>query len=515
MGLGGRPSTGCAFCLDRHLKCDEALQHCGHCLKSGLDCPGYRAWTEVAWIDQNLVAEGKVKRRVNARKMADRAQVAKRDQVAGQRLGTARSTTPLAPVLAQDLDGYAINFFLSSYILLPEDQGNQLFHLECVYPVWLESRPSSPLRPALAAVASWMLEAWSELRPDVSLAWSRSRYIEGLAALRETLRNNEEATDDVLLATMLLDFYESLNAFIKSKPRESPHVSGMLSLINHHRQTPFASKASQKILRSARIQIIQKSYDTSSIVPSEVALWPKASEEVAISPKTRLDDIYIQAANLRACASHLRSSTKSQASAILKNAAELDAQCQEWEHTLPRGWSFTRVSYPNGIPQAVRDAGLYQDHCFIYENIFIANAFNRNFCVRIECQSIMLQCLHHLPNDIPLRLQNAAQATIQEMADNICASVPFHLGDRQTTDRIDAEHQYPHPPRSSSAAHQSKTAAAFGGWYLAPCLGALLSLDGLLRPGQRQWIGEQLARLMKVYIVQPDRPAPPALLDTK
>ena len=457
-----------------------------------------------------------MRRRVNAKKVADRTQVARRDQVAEQRVWTTRSATPLAPVPSQDLDGYAIDFFLSSFVLLPEDLGNQLFYLECVYPVWLESRPSSPLRPALAAVASWMLEAWSELRPGVSMAWSRSRYLKGLAALRATLRAKEDATDDVLLATLLLDFYEGLQAFMESKPRERPHVSGMLSLINHHRRTSFASEISQKILRSARTQIVQRSYDTSSVVPSEIAQWPQVSPKVAVSPKTSLDDMNIDAANLRACASRLKTVSKSQASAVLKKAAELDGQCQAWENTLPSGWSYARVSDPTAIPHAVRDAGLYQDHCLVYSNIFVANALNRNFCIRIQCQSTILQCLHHLHDDPPSRLQTAAHETIQQMADNICASVPFHLGDRQTTDRIDAEHQYPHPPGSPSAAQQSKIAAAFGGWFLTPCLGTLMSLDAAtLRRGQREWIGGQMARLRKVYIVQADRPERPKLLDVE
>ncbi|KAJ5173098.1 hypothetical protein N7492_005691 [Penicillium capsulatum] len=40
--VGVPHSTGCALCLERHIKCDEAVPECSQCRRYGRACPGYR-----------------------------------------------------------------------------------------------------------------------------------------------------------------------------------------------------------------------------------------------------------------------------------------------------------------------------------------------------------------------------------------------------------------------------------------------------------------------------------------
>jgi hypothetical protein len=205
------------------------MPSCSYCLKKQVTCPGYKSQFDVAWRDQNLVAEKSVRRRKSAIEKADR------ERIAGKQL--AKLSSPSAPrVLSQDYEGYAVNFFLSSYILLPMDLEVRRSFLDCLYPVWVQTDSSSPLRPAVAAVASCILEAWSLLKPDLPLSLSRSQYLKGVAALRKSLQSAGDVGDDVLMAALMLDMYEGLRSFFMSKPNNSPHVSGIIALVEHRRR---------------------------------------------------------------------------------------------------------------------------------------------------------------------------------------------------------------------------------------------------------------------------------------
>ena len=462
-----------------------------------MHCPGYKAWIDVAWKDQNLVVEKKVQRHQNAIDKAHREEVLQKQILKA-------SFSKIPPILKQDLEGYAINFFLSSYVFLPEEMQSQMGYLDGVYPIWINSSPTSPLKPALIAVASFMLEAWSELRPDVSMSWSRSHYLKGLIALRQSLGKDEGASDHVLLASLLLDMYESLHAFIGVKPRESPHINGTMALIKYHRRTPFTSELSRRVLLNARNQIVQRLYEHSEAVPSDISAWTQITQDVPRTPKSELDDLFIEAANLKAQKSRTDLRNRRLASQTVRRAIQLDRRCQEWRDNLPEDWSLVQVSSSEDIPQSVRDAGFYSDSCLIYRNVFVANAFNRYCCLRIECYQTIVDSLK--PHDLSSsKLWKTAQETTQEMADMVCASVPFLLGDRTNMDRMDAEHLYPHSTAWPPSPDHTKLAATYGGWFLSPCIGYLLSIRMTLRPGQREWIESQMGRLMKVYIMQPER----------
>lgn len=190
------------------------MPSCSYCLKKNVTCPLYKSQFDVAWRDQNFVAERSVRRRKNAIEKAGR------EQEAGKQL--AKLSSPSVPrVLSQDYEGYAVSFFLSSYVLLPKDLEVQRGFLDCLYPVWVQSGSTSPLRPAVTAVASCMLEAWSLRKPDLPLSISRSQYLRGIAAVRKSLQSSGDVGDDVVMAVLMLDMYEQLRSFFTSRPNSA------------------------------------------------------------------------------------------------------------------------------------------------------------------------------------------------------------------------------------------------------------------------------------------------------
>jgi len=154
----------------------------------------------------------------------------------------------------------------------------------------------------------------------------------------------------------------------------------------------------------------------------------------------------------------------------------------------------------------VRDAGLYQDHCDIYKTIFIANIFISHCCSRIKLQLTILACLKHLKSDNLDTASVTALEITQELADTVCASIPYFLGDRMMTSRIDDKTvQYPHIAGLLVPDDHYVGAAALGGWFLAARLSELLSPRVPLRIGQRQWIEGQMQRIVKIYAIQPHK----------
>lgn len=464
---------------------------------------------DIAWRDQNVVAEKAVKRRKNANEKAHREHTTARGGQVGE---LSRSPPSISPSLSQNYEDYALDFFFSKYIFPPRDHGVPRGFLEFLYPVWTQADATSPLWPATTAVASCMLEAWSKLQPDLPLTLSRSQYLKGVAAVRKSLQGSEDVGDDVLMAAQMLNFYENLRSFWTTEPNTSPHVSGSAALVEYRRRQPFASELSQRVLLGIRVQIVAKALRNKEPISANVAAWSNIARDVPPTPATSLDDLNVELANIQAAAAQLDSGVASQGDGltvleILKKALDLDQRFAHWTATLPDDWQPIRVSGFDCISQSIRDAGLYQDHCDIYKSIYVAGTFNAHSASRIRLQQTILACLAHLQTSTatfdsasPVMV---ALDIIQELADNICASIPHHLGDRTTTNRIDDRTcQYPHVRGCPVPDDHYEAAAAMGGWYVATRLLELLSPNVPLRTGQQQWIGSQLRRLGKIYNIR-------------
>ena len=471
-------------------------------MKRQLICPGYRSHFDVAWKDQNLVAERSVRRR---KKASEKVSL---DRLVSQQLVKFSSST-ISGYLKEDHEDYAVKFFLSSYILLPKDMEVQQGFLDCLYPVWVQAQPTSPLKMAVASVASYMLEAWSELKPGGTLSLSTSLYLRGIASLRRTLETSGEVGDDVLLGALMLQMYENLRSFSTSRSSNDLHVSGAIALVRHRRRLPFTNEASQRLLLGTRNQIVGRALRSSEAIPPAVIAWANMTPDVTKTPALRLDELNMELANFQAVVSRLDGSTPAQDAStlsLLENAMQLDQRLIAWMTTVPDSWLPIRVSGLECIPQRVRSAGLYQDYCDIYRSIFVADVINSQRCSRIRVHLIILACLEHLDKEDGDTALAISLGVIQELADDICACIPYQLGDRMNIGRLDDKTvEYPHISGVAVPDDHRAAAAAFAGWFVTGRLAELLSPRVPLRDGQRQWIGGQMQRLKRLYAIQPSR----------
>lgn len=386
---------------------------------------------------------------------------------------------------------------------MPQEPDVQRGFLECLYPIWLQSESTSPLKSAVAAVGFWMLESWSLLRPGQPSSLSQFHYQKGVAALRGRLLSDDEVSDDIILTALMLDMYENVQSFGSGRLNRGPHVKGSIALLERRRKEPSACPKSPDLLLAARQHIINRVLGSKEPVSVDALALDGFVDNAPRTPGNQQDDLNIQVVDLGYRAAQLDQRDLVGRPAVLdliRQATELDHQMLTWEGSTPPDWAPIRVSGDDCIPSRVRVTGLYQAHCDIYKSIFVAERLNTHRFARIKVQIIILKCLDRLNLSSPTAAAATSLNIIQTLADDFCASVPYHVGDRTSFARIDDKTtQYPHLPGCQVSDDHHATASAFAGFLVTRRLGELLSLEIPLRAGQKQWAGGQLQRIKTVY----------------
>ena len=166
-----------------------------------------------------------------------------------------------------------------------------------------------------------------------------------------------------------------------------------------------------------------------------------------------------------------------------------------WPDCVPQDWFPKRVPRKK-VPQGVADAGLYGDGCDIYPDVLVCCTWNDWRSTRLKLLSLIVK---YEPEEELL-------ASIQHLADEICASFPFLLGDRKTPAPLYAVNvTYPSLEGQTVPAAHFQTAAGYGGWYMLEPLRQSIEIGAYLREGQLQWIRFQGIRLANIYDVTIDK----------
>lgn len=243
-------------------------------------------------------------------------------------------------------------------------------------------------------------------------------------------------------------------------------------------------------------------FRTHSMVPKDVEAWADLVPESHQLPVFRFDSVNLKLANLRAFVATLNNSPNknknSYTQQILREAAEVDQLFYNWANTLPESWFPVRITRDQRISPSLQ---LYQEHCDVYKSLFLASTWNKLRLSQIEVQSIIVNCLNQEPaTPSNLARLEMSEQNIQQLADDICASVPFCLGDRMKPGRTgDPGVKYPRVPGRPSVMDHYQTGPAMGGWALLQPLGQLMKMKITLREGQKGWLAGQIARTARIY----------------
>lgn len=176
----------------------------------------------------------------------------------------------------------------------------------------------------------------------------------------------------------------------------------------------------------------------------------------------------------------------------------------QWIESIPVGWEWLAACAFDCPAQTPRTSFVYRDRVDIYYDLWVAGMWNYYRTTRIMVQSIVLNCISRITSaDSPHLIQQSRNAMriSQQMVDDICGSVPFHMGTKiRGGPGDDAGVEYPILATSVRSNGQWRASAALGGWNLIKPLRVALKVS-CLREGQREWLTQQLIRIGNMYSV--------------
>lgn len=524
-------------------------------MKRKQECPGYRDDFDIMLKDQTNSVPQKAMRKQAAKdkkRAQERSQSREETTESSDSSDSEPSRALTLSAMPIDHEMMSLCFFFTNYVATTRDPTVSRGFFEYLLPVYSRTTPFSPLSLATSAVAVNLSQMWMQRGPDTLLA--RSIFQKALTALKSDIMDPVQAkTDQTLLTVLLLEFYESVGSRFQNKDSSATHQSGALALIKHRGAANFQSETGKRLLIAVRSQVITHAVQTKKKIVFDPEVWDD-QDGMPVNPAINLDKLVAELANLQVQESNTISRSPSPATPAstpsligsslsttqnLFNAAiELDTRLSVWPKQVPDNWHPVAVSSPDLVHPSIFEAGVYGDTCDVYYSLHVAVIYNQYRCARLAVLKIILKCCSIMGNEFMVGFNptiDYARREIQALADDICASSPFYLGNRTKAGLIDDTDgvYYPQMPiiKDEYAAGNpemfehaldmarkghARLAAALGGHFLISTFLAVIRTvqdadlaaaieKPILREGQVRWIVEQFDRLRVVYNIP--RPA--------
>lgn len=221
----------------------------------------------------------------------------------------------------------------------------------------------------------------------------------------------------------------------------------------------------------------------------------------------RLTSATVNIADLRSCAKSAlllprSSESEQEVNDLLEYAISVDLFVAAWPESLPEDWKATPADGFDYPFNTSKSAFVYNDRKDVYLDLWVQSIWNQYRSARIKVQTIILDCIAWL--DMPYEHQwywraIYAKMITQEMADDICASVPFALGTKTLGGPGDRNGiEYPYVGAQKVSEEHRRAASALGGWHLLEPMRTSIRTK-CLRDGQPEWIMGQMQRVGRIY----------------
>ncbi|KAE8448474.1 hypothetical protein EG329_009355 [Mollisiaceae sp. DMI_Dod_QoI] len=457
------PSRGCRTCKQRRVKCDEARPVCNRCQKAKLVCQGVEEDGGFVFLNENEYAVGRRKRprgpNVNSGSTSrDRSAAGAGNQKPESHglfrsphdalLARVRPREPqsfhVAPALSLPMDDQALSYYSRNYIEAPHAlSGIMDGHLQCALVDGCYSQPQSILSLAIFAVS--YATYGRARRSHAALATGYTKYSKALLKTNLALKDAREATnDEILLAVMLLSYYENSVTEKTSSlsdrgiqaiaSRSFAHHDGAMAMLNLRRQLDQRSNKSMALDMLVRRQLLRSVLLRSMPVP----YWLRDGSQYGEQGfALEFDRCIVRAVELRCEASGISVDFAPVLSSdsyfhmklhrLLAEAQSLDDDLITWANALPQeDWYSTHTVQNDKSSNMVFDGTIH-----IYPTEGHAGMWNRFRAVRLVVNEVILKTmsvLNKLPESNSNAPEEAAKLKTTLLADDICASVPFMLG---------------------------------------------------------------------------------------
>lgn len=491
------PSKGCQTCKARRIKCDQGEPECQRCLRSRRVCGGY-AKKPKAFRFKNEIAK----------------------VIAGD----AQKDVPRHDIqhIAPSEEHLAVCFFVKNFATLGRDLASTRGFWELIPPILSSETSDSPLTLAITAVAMRLWHLWSTGskgvdEPDVVQMHSSRALKRLVQAVNNPVESNKTAT---VLASMALHLGENISALRSPHKPTRAHHEGAMALAKHQAANTgtvtSGNYALSHILFTEVIFAIREHRPAAPELIDQVVARGIAAQSVSV--KLNLIGASIATLQWRLSLSATDVSSDQALLDIYFDAQSIQAELLSWRDWVPSEWHPARIDQ---VKQAEPPIITYREHCDVYWSVQIASLWANWRCYYLALLRVIIAT-------DPLRMDDTCfpeqeLSCIQELVDQICDSIPFFLGNcgwkLSLADVTNPAIQFPsihdlNPdarlrpwcgPRTNSMSHDEHTrhVLAQGAWHILTPLhhlleilsdGEELGLGSFLRPGQHEWIREQVAR---------------------
>ena len=312
-------------------------------------------------------------------------------------------------------------------------------YLELLLPLYTSADESSPLFSATSAV-SMRTFAHKLGRRELDYH-SKEAQLQAVRRIQQAVTNPKASNDDAtLISIMLLGLFENMTATVESLPTWGKHAEGAAALVKHRGNQMFQSNISRRLFWAVLAQLVInqiakcKAMDPALSASTVSTLYPELLTMGNAANRLTLLGLQIPAlreAGTRCLQAQMSTAVAKDVYKLLQEAKEVDRALSGWPLELATSWKCktTRIFACNLDEMEASDC--YPRPVHVYYNLFVANIWNTYRGYRILCLMIIFNCIERLvpPSEREdYEDYSTTVATLREMVNGICASVPFHLG---------------------------------------------------------------------------------------
>ena len=310
-------------------------------------------------------------------------------------------------------------------------------YMEFLLPLYIKAAEESPL---LASTAATALACFSKT-PGRKMLMSEARkmYVSAVALTQKAISDPVEVKSDLtLMAVMLLGLFESFTTNEDTFESCGHHADGAVAIVKHRGKEMLDNPVSLRLFCDVRTQMVIGQVARCKPVEDifyEFDGWKISPEDDCLGVANRLTIITMRVPALRCTAMRILRGPMNWAIGreivtLMEDAQRVDRDLAAWSLEVPDSWKYKTLGLCKQTDEP-NTAELHPGPIHGYNDIWTARHWNVYRSYRILCQAIILNCLERLIPTSEIASSDVYRrtaATLQKMVDDICASVPYHLG---------------------------------------------------------------------------------------
>ena len=498
----GGPSYGCQNCKEARQKCDQGSPACARCTRRKRQCE-YPDFLNITFRDETKAIQTKSdRRRRQARELTPQ------ETLVSPLNPESTLTSILSPFtyVGTTQEQFALNVLFSRRAGLKHDKENPHGFIEFLPQLVAVAKPNSPLERATCALALFASQNILDYKETTQSYFQLGRKVLG-EALRMTNHAIQDPvacrSDDTLMAVMVINIIDNILCMVDQRAPSEAHLLGASQLIRLRGKKNFENVASRRILAGVHSETVGKALNQCVAVKElpggfcsdewfdNLSQYPNFAAGLLNYLAESVASVQAFVRPFLDCPSLFHDT---QASALVAAVLNIDQKLIDWESAIPDIWRPRQAGDLSTANLATFQA--YGTTMDIYESVWIANTYNSFRTLRI-----LLQVLAHeiMCSFSRVRITVfpfgplAYSCTAQRLIDEVCASVPFFMGNRAPgTDP--AAIRFPAAEGSVPSLADRKVALRVGAWFLCAPLNMCAQYN-LIEMRQKIWIESQIERI--------------------